>query len=564
MKCNCFLLIQAFSLCFGSLWAQQEEYRFAVFFKDKGGNEAKYSLESPQQFLSTRALERRERQQIALDASDLPVHEGYRNAVLSLEGNVHEVAASKWMNFQMVSTADSSLSTTLSSLDFVEKVVCVYSGSAIWEPGNKTEYLSPKEGTADTMTQKLRAMGDAFYGESDRQQRMLGMDFVHQLGGWGQNLVVAVMDGGFRNYDKISSFQPLLSQERLLGTWDFVAGHASVSEDASHGMQVLSCMASWAPGEMVGTAPGAHYLLFRTEHTAAETPMEPYLWICAAELADSLGADVLNTSLGYTTFDAPFESYSYADLDGETILVSRAAQMAAQKGMLVFNSAGNSGNSSWKYIGAPADAKDIIAVGAVDANREKAGFSSFGPSADDRVKPELAAMGRKTVLYGAGDALTNSNGTSFSSPVLAGGGAAFWSLHPTESASTIRTVMMESGHLFAAPGPDLGYGIPHFGNAHARLSRPELLLAETFMAAPNPVEKSEMLTFFFHAADTGLYQLQFFMVNGAEAFSTEIGVSDKGPVAYPLSLAGIGLNAGVYSVRLSLNGISKETRLVLN
>ncbi|MDQ3101076.1 MAG: S8 family peptidase, partial [Bacteroidota bacterium] len=237
---------------------------------------------------------------------------------------------------------------------------------------------------------------------------------------------------------------------------DVFSGH-------SHGRSVLSCMAAILEGQLIGTAPQADYVLLRTEDADSEYIVEEDNWIAGAELADSIGCDVLNTSLGYTRFNDPTQDHHPTELDGNSIRISIAAGIASQKGMIPVVSAGNSGSSDWYYISAPADAHDILAVGAVGDVGNYAPFSSHGPSADGRVKPDVVAMGWGTLgVNDGGDSTVAINGTSFASPLVAGLVACLWQLHPQRTAQEIMQAVRESASLFDQPNDSLGHGIPNF------------------------------------------------------------------------------------------------------
>jgi len=441
-----------------TVFAQTAPDTYWVQFADK--DNTPYSLGQPEDFLSARAIARRAAQGIAFDALDLPVDPAYIEAVLAL-GDVQLVNRSKWFNAITVRTTDQE---ALAAIQALPIVLMIRSSGLSTAPGsvhNKLDEPLPGE----------ERDGDAeLFGPSFRQFEMLNGQQLHALDAKGQGMLIGVLDAGFDGVDSSAAFQPLRDRGGLVMTRDLVVQGGDVFEGNAHGRSVLSCMAAQLPGNLVGTAPEADYVLLRTEDANTEYPVEEDNWISGAELADSLGCDVLNTSLGYTTFDDSTMDHRYEDLDGLTLRISIAANIASRKGMVPVNSSGNSGNSDWYYISAPADAIDILAVGAVGDVENHAPFSSHGPSADGRTKPDVCAMGWGSIVLRNGvDSVTAANGTSFASPILAGLVACLWQLHPERTSQQIMDAVRRSGSFFTAPNDSMGYGVPDFGAAHAWL-----------------------------------------------------------------------------------------------
>jgi serine protease AprX len=304
------------------------------------------------------------------------------------------------------------------------------------------------------------------YGLAFNQLQMLGGDVMHSKGFKGNGITIAVLDAGFYKVDELDVFSDL--QNQILSTYDFVDGNSNVYDDHTHGMMVLSTMG--AKGAMMGTAPDAQYLLLRSEDVFSENLIEEFMWVCAAEYADSAGADIINSSLGYTTFDDTLQDHTYADMDGKTTPISIGAGMASDKGIIVVNSAGNSGNSSWHYIGAPADNYDVLTVGAVDENEEFASFSSYGPNASGAEKPNVVAQGKNTVVANSDNTVITGNGTSFSSPITAGMVACLWGANPHKSAISIKDAIYKSADRYLNPDDQFGYGIPDYYSAYQYLN----------------------------------------------------------------------------------------------
>lgn len=521
----------------------QVYYRFAVFFKDKGTN-SPYTISNPIQFLSQRAIERRVRYNIPITEQDIPIYPAYLDGLASLSSEINIVNRSRWFNFAMIGTYDSSLTTSIQTLPYVSDVKLLYRGTYPLKPAQTN---NPSSGTKSISNN----ISDLNYGNARIQNEMLGIDYLHRRGYLGQDMHIAVLDAGFKNADNISAFDHLRDDNRILGTWDFVANESSVYEDNSHGTNVLSCMASYIEGKMLGTAPLASYWLLRTEDAATETIIEEYNWLCGAEFADSVGADLINSSLGYTTFDGGIGDHTYTDMDGNTSIATKAADIAAAKGILVVNSAGNSGNNSWKYIGVPADGDSVLAVGAVRADREKASFSSFGPSADGRVKPNVAAMGQGATVVGTMGEITPANGTSFSGPIMCGAVACFWQKHRDKNNIDIIHEVEKSASLYSTPNEGLGYGIPNFGIADLLMNNinfDEYYKSQDLKIYPNPTgENTLYVDFYAQLSETVL--LQIHNTRGKCIYSQEIKVFQKTYNTFSIAIENRFAN-GIYTLSI--------------
>ncbi|MCF8278501.1 MAG: S8 family serine peptidase [Flavobacteriales bacterium] len=458
-------------------FAQSTDQRFWFQFTDK--ENTPYSLDQPLEFLSQRALDRRERQHIPLLDNDLPVDPVYIQSVLG-KGATY-LTHSKWFNSISVSVPSSDVRDSILALPFVV-------GSL---PLGKRPDQSENQGKfAPIQTQK--AMAEELFDESDyglgfNQIDMLGGVSLHDQGFRGEGMLIAILDAGFPNVDQFAAFDSLRNDNRIVGGWDFVAQTDTIFRNSSHGMSVLSTMAANLPGVLVGTAPKASYLLLRTEDAASESLIELDYWVAGAEFADSAGVDVINSSLGYTTFDNSTYDFSYADMDGNTTRGSRGADIAASKGILVVNSAGNSGGSAWQYIGAPADGDSVLAIGAVNSEGFIANFSSIGPSSDGDIKPNVCAQGYQAIVVNALGVVTGENGTSFSGPIMAGMSACLWQAN-LESATNMEVfhAIEASADRFTHPDKFYGYGIPNFAKANLMLSG----------ITPNNVDKSELFPVF--------------------------------------------------------------------
>lgn len=461
-------VILALSLIVGMAVGKAQNYNYDIFMvtlTDKAATP--YSVFHPQQYLSLRAIERRERQQIAIDERDLPLSPKYLEAIKELGAEIH--LQSKWLNAVAIYVKDSTVLEKVRNLSFVSAI----------EPLGKRRPV--KEGKfLEHFPQEEYEKNNNFYGAAANQVAMLGGHLLHDLGHRGHKIQVAIFDGGFINVYRMPAFDSLYANSRILGTRDFVEGDEFVYEASTHGTNVLSCMAANLPYLIMGTAPDAAYYLFKTEDVGGEFRIEEFNWVAAAEYADSLGVDVVNSSLGYTTFNDKEMNYEYKNLNGKTGICTRGADIAVEKGMLIVNSAGNEGDGKWHYIGTPADGFNVISVGAVRANGARSNFSSYGPTPDGRIKPNVAAQGSNAVVAGfKGYKVTTTNGTSFSSPILAGMVAALWSACPDKTNWEIKDAIEASGHQTTQPDSSLGYGIPDFLQAFLRLQEDAMLLVSS-------------------------------------------------------------------------------------
>ncbi len=429
-----------------------------VTFKNKAGTP--YSVKNPEAFLSPKALARREKANIPVTTQDLPVNPKHVNQLV--ESGAVVQYTSRWFNAATIkATADVAKKLealpNVASVAFVGKTPVV----SVWK--NKAP-----EGTFDA-ERKAAPIDSLHYGYADQQIRQLNGQSLHALGYLGAGITVVVLDGGFTSADKQFVFDSLRVKHLLTPARDFVDNDWEVCESSSHGTQVLSVMAGNQPGVLVGGAPNAAYVLVKTEDVRSEYRVEECNWIAGLEFADSIGADIVNSSLGYTTFSDTSMDYEYRNLDG-TSNASQAAELATARGMIVVNSAGNEGSSDWKYVGVPADSKGAFSIGAVNSKGEKAGFSSFGPTADGRIKPDVSAPGARVMAASASsNQIRPTSGTSLSAPMISGMIAALWSAFPEKTNAEIMDAVRKSGSQADAPDNELGYGIPDFLKAYQLL-----------------------------------------------------------------------------------------------
>ncbi|MFN0214047.1 MAG: S8 family serine peptidase [Saprospiraceae bacterium] len=430
----------------------QKINKYWVEFRDK--NDSPYCTCRPAEFLSARALERRARASIPVVENDLPVNPDYLKQLKVKGVQIHNT--SRWLNAAAV-MADSAAASKLGSLPFVRSVLYIGPHLKYRNPPNRAvKKRAPLKSNPAIVGEDI-----PLWGYAGQQNQMLGIPILHHTGHRGAGIWVAVMDGGFTNADTIPMFDSVALQGRLFPGWDFVERDAGVFEAAQHGTSVLSVMATNLTQYFVGTAPDATYFLLKTEDTGGEFPIEEANWVAGAEWADSVGIDIINASLGYTSFNDNRLSHHYLDLDGQTAIGSKGAAIAATKGMIICNSAGNEGDGEWRHIGVPADAPGLLAVGAINAEGDRAEFSSFGPTADGRIKPDLVAPGDQVVVAGnVGISLGLSSGTSLASPMLAGALASLWSAFPKKTAKEILDAVFSSADQAENPDNGRGYGLP--------------------------------------------------------------------------------------------------------
>ena len=439
-------------------WSEAQSFsRYIVQFKNKATSP--YSFNSPLQYLSQRSINRRTTYGIAIDSTDLPITPRYIDSI-RLSGAVTILNASRWLNQVSIQTTDAAALQKINSFSFVQVVAPIAGRLAGGSTGKKASSVSKIKKSSAKKT--FRTTADYFnYGNSYNQIHIHNGEFLHNIGLRGENIVIGMLDAGFRSYTTLRAFDSVNLNGQVLGTYDFVARETSVTEDDTHGMHCFSIIASNIPGQFVGSAPKASFYLFRSEDPSSEYPIEEHNWVCAAERLDSAGGDMISSSLGYSIdMSNPAFNHTYAEMNGNTTIVARGADLAAKKGILVANSAGNDGSGSFRYISSPADGDSVMAVGAVTTDGVPAGFSSYGPSSDNQVKPDVASVGVSTVHFTAGNTVGAGNGTSYSCPNMAGLTACLWQGFKEFNNMRIIHALRQAGSKATAPDDRVGYGIP--------------------------------------------------------------------------------------------------------
>ena len=429
-----------------------ETFCYRVYLKDKGVPEKEFIF--PEGILSEEAIARREKRGIPTTTSDSPISYSYIESILST--GVQLVTQSKWMKTLVVECSDSLITQKIQALPMVDSL------KLVWEGIDRLKRNECDEETV-ALTPDEEKKGDS-YGCASEQIEMLNGISLHETGRRGQGMRIAVIDAGFLNVDRISAFSSL----QLLGIYNVVFPGKNVFCDDDHGTKVLSCMAANLPGIMIGTAPEASYLLIKSEDVRSEYPIEEDYWAAALEYADSVGVDIITSSLGYFRFDTPQMVYAPENLDGKTAFITQVAEKAAEKGLLLFCSAGNEGNHNWEKITFPGDAPNVLTVGAITADKERSSFSSTGLTADYRVKPDIVALGTGAcVINGTGN-VQFTNGTSFATPIMAGLGACLWQALPWLTNKEMIQLIQQTASQATQPDVEKGYGIPDMQKAYRK------------------------------------------------------------------------------------------------
>lgn len=535
-----------FGLAAAQLQAQRNYDLFWLGFSDKA--QSAHSIFRPQDYLSPRSIARRQRQNILIDSTDLPVSAQYLKILRDKNIRIHGV--SRWFNGAIVVAQQAQIDSLQKQNPFIKEALSI---------GFSREVTKPEAIGRRNTDGNFRKNID-FYGTGSNQIKMLNGQYLHAMGLRGDGVQIAVFDGGFINLRETPTFYHLFERNLVLGTHDFVEGDDFVYESDDHGRDVASCMAANIPNLFVGTAPDASYYFFKTEDGNSELIGEEYYWLLAAEYADSIGVDIINSSLGYAQFDDKTMSHAYVDLDGKTTPISRAAAFASQKGVIVVTSAGNEGSEKWKHITAPGDVPNILTVGAVDRDGYYANLSSVGFANRDYIKPDVAARGLQAVVATKFNYDTRYNsGTSFSSPIMAGMVASLQQAVPHCTSLEIMAAIRASADQSDKPDYKKGYGIPDFLRAYKLLS-PTVLEVDArsdknYLQAPKDGRRLDIL---FQNTE-GLSSIEISLLNPlGEIISAENLVLVRGAVPYATIPNWAELPTGVYYLYLRFGKITKR------
>ncbi|MCB0489997.1 MAG: S8 family peptidase [Cyclobacteriaceae bacterium] len=520
-----------------SLVVKAQEGRYMVFFKDKAGTI--FSIDNPEQFLSQRSIDRRAKHQIVISDEDLPVNADYISQVSATGAEVWY--SSKWVNGVLVQVDNSELSD-IEALPFVQN----------------TEYVAPTKSSSGGRAKRIKSKKDSNIEVVNQvQTNMIGLDDMHSDGLTGTGVYIAVFDSGFTGVDQTVPFEHL--QGKLQLARDLVNRSDNVFQYDDHGTEVLSVMAARQDGVYQGGVPDATYQLFVTEDVSSEFRVEEYNWLVAAEKADSAGVDIINSSLGYNLFDDSSMDYTIDQLDGNTAVVSRAAAIAKSKGILVVESAGNDGGSSFKFINPPADVEGVLAVGAVTSTGNLSSFSSIGPTADGRIKPDVVALGSGVSVIRANGTTGFSSGTSSSTPLITSLAAGLMQGYPELTSNEIFDLIIQSGNRSESPNNQFGYGIPHYLAAKQIMEGGEVHVpTSAILLYPNPIS-GDTLKISMDIEPGQEATVSIYSLKGQLVFQSEGQVTyGNNPVELDLSK----FSAGLYIVRVETLGVLKTFRLV--
>lgn len=557
------VLLVAFVLGAMSLSAQISPDKYYVQFTDK--NDSPYTIEHPEDFLSQRAIDRRMNQGIAIDEKDIPVNTTYLQGVADV--GVTLLNATRWFNGVTVYTTDPSLIEQIEALPYVAST----RGFTSSNTRSKKPFFEVEEQMAEKISARSgaqsRGSSSLDYGASYDQIEQLNGITIHNLGFQGQGMVIGVLDSGFEDADLHPVFDSLRANGQILGTKDFVNPGGDVYREHYHGKAVLSCMAANSPGEMIGTAPKASYWLLRTEDVNSENYIEEFNWLSGAEYADSVGVDVINSSLSYADFDMPEWNHFYEDLDGNTATSSQAADIAAAKGIFVCNSAGNSGDSNFPWNGAPADADSVFSIGAVWLNDSRVSFSSIGPTADGRIKPAVMACGAgATIAQGSqGINVGGGFGTSFSSPIMTGMVTCLWQAFPEMKVMEIQEAIKGSASNASNPDNFMGWGIPNFLEASWLLTsvNPPDAQGNKLISSVNPNPFVSDVSVVLNLDTIEQVSFSVSNMNGSLIYQSSRLLSPFNRILHMNSVFG-NLPAGVYYLRVSTSNKVDVAKLMKN
>ena len=539
-------LLSLFLIGFYSANAQTN--RYMVFLSDKANSV--FSLDQPEAFLSARAIARKNLHDVEIDLLDVPVSADYTQDIASLEVDVF--FTSKWMNAVLIQT-DSSTSLDVAARPYVDSVVFIAPGARLTYENTNYEWPEIFEEPNNQLE------------SSELQLAMMNVHQMHEDGYRGEGMLIAVLDGGFLGANLFEPFKGVFNENRLIAAKDFVTNGGNPFLYSGHGTSAWSTIASDYK-DFIGTAPKADFILCVTEDVASEYRIEEYNWLIAAEYADSIGVDIITSSLGYSSFSDAAMDYTYQDMDGQTAIITRASNLAIKKGILVITSAGNEGNDAWRYVTAPADGVDNITVGSVKSDYSISPFSSQGPTADDRIKPDVVALGQGTMLLTSNGTISQANGTSFSAPLVAGYSAGIWQAHPEFTNLEVVQYIRKSGTRFDDPDNYFGYGIPIYLADEDSLSVTDTTLLslseftlDSIKIYPNPIYGNVISIKI--DTKTDIYPLDIKLLDPKGNNISELSVL-KGEPGGLISMDISKSRAGVYILILASSKISRKIKLI--
>jgi hypothetical protein len=539
-------------LLLGHIPAFAQTRSYLVQFTDK--NNSSFSVSRPQEFLSQRSIDRRRKHNIPVLERDLPVNQTYIQQVRQAGARI--LYPTRWMNGVIIE-ADQTTLDRVNRLSFVKNNTTMR--LSLRPDAPDLFFTTGIETEENNSLPLLSARTEENYGNSLTQSQMIGVDAMHQDGFRGEGIVIAVIDDGFQAVNT----NPVFRQTNILGTYNFVRNTTDVyNVNVTHGARVLSTLAAYQDGGLIGTAHKASYYLFVTEIDDRENKVEEALWLVAAERADSLGVDIISTSLGYTTFDDMTLNYTPNNLDGKTALVSQAAAIAVRTGMIVVKSAGNNGLRAWQKVSFPGDVDSVLTVGAVDANGTYFSQSSRGRTADGRIKPDVVAMGVNTVVALPNGNISTSSGTSFAAPLVAGLAAGLWQANPSFTNMQIVNMIRRSGNRFTNPSDSVGYGIPNYARARVLTSEEQNFDKEKLIQIfPNPLT-GDLIKIKFSENHLGRsFQIRIFDTLGRLCWRTTLQREQLTDVIYELDVSKANLPNGNYFLHVESEQIKKVVKI---
>ena len=462
----------------GFIFAQSNQVKYIVYFKDKP------TAEDISNLFSEKALAKRQKFNIAFDERDIPVNANY-DEILKNE-NATIINTSNWLNASLISVDENKVSN-LRQLPFISSIVKV-------EKSNIAAGIASIENENECAAQNGTMDFEDNFGSSFPQFHLLNGEYLHEQGYNGENMTIGICDNGFYNAKNNAAFSDVFSQNRLLGTYDYVHGDSAVYDEAagSHGAFCFSFIAGIKNNQYKGTATKSNFYLFHTEDNSGERLQEEFNLATALERCDQLGVDVVTISLGYNTFDVATENHDTSDMHKNNTPAAKAVNMASSKGILVCVAAGN--QVGWQYIATPSDADSAFCIASVDINGVVASNSSMGLPGDPRIKPNVAALGKSANYINTAGNIAIGSGTSFATPSLAGMATCLWQAFPGKTNWEIKTAIEQSASQYLSPDKRVGYGIPDFKKAYDLLLNPTFVsnknLEKELLIYPNPFQNT--------------------------------------------------------------------------